>query len=240
MVAIAFTDSGNGSGGSMAITGTGGVSCAVHVSQFHGSNARRPFVVRATRIGDGVSTVAIPNGCYIAFALTSTGEASEPISFRVTDGTDALYYRFLEAVREFVLSLELPGVTTDPEAHVIAKIGARLLEVVSNAKDECVYYIPTQESFRYMDNAYVSVAMPVNVVIIRRSASKLKDGLRNIMIAREDLNLAFGVSPLPDLPEVHTVDVRPGPVTDLGQWSQAWDVSVIQLVGQSEQIDGIL
>jgi hypothetical protein len=112
--------------------------------------------------------------------------------------------------------------------------------VLSNIKAECVYYIPTQESFSYMDNAYASVAMPVNVVIIRQSASRLKEGMRNIMIAREDFNNAFSVSPLPDLPEVHTVDVRPGPVNDLGAWTQAWDVSILQLIGRSEQIDGIL
>lgn len=240
MVAIAFADSVDGSGGTFTISGSGGLPVEVHVSQFHGSNARRDFVVRATRTGDGTAAVAIPNGCYIAFVLTSTGQASTPISFRVTDGTDALYYRFLEAVREFVLSLNLPGVSSDPEQHVIAKIGAKLLSVLENVKGECVYYIPTQESFGYADNAYVSVSLPVNVVIIRSSAHTLKAGMRDIMIAREDINNSFGISPLPDLPEVHTVDVRPGPVTDLGAWSQAWDVSVLQLIGHSEQIDGIL
>jgi hypothetical protein len=164
-----------------------------------------------------------------------------PICFQITDGTDSLYWRFIAGVREFVLSLALPGVAVDPDKHFISKIGADLQRVLQGVNTSCVYYIPTGESYSGSDNSFDSVSLPVNVIFITESGHQnLQSGLRNMLLARETVNTAVPAVPVPDVEEIHTVDIQPGPVIEPGQWAQGYDVSVLRLIGKSEQTDGIL
>lgn len=240
---ITVADNGDGSGAVFTVAGSQpGSANVVWVSRFQGSNAERPFQSAGTRSGDGTVAWGGEIGCYLATVIsTSAGAAaaSEPIAFCVTDGTLSLYERVLEAVREFVLALALPGVASDPAKHRVCKIGAKLQELLRTG-EEAVYYIPAAESFEYSDNAYATVSLPVNVVLISKSGSTLRGGLRELLLAREDCHLSFDASPLPDVPEIHTVDVQPGAVIDPGNWAQGYDVSVMTFIAKSEQVDGIL
>ncbi len=243
MAVVTFTDNGDGTGGVFTVDGIGVSSInTVQVSRFHGSNASREFVPAGNRTGDGTIPYAGDLGAYIAIATSvdgSTMDVSPPICFRITDGTLSLYERVLVAVREFVMSLALPGIPTDPDKHVIAKMGAKLKQVWDTGS-EGVYYIPTAEQISGADNAFATVSFPVNVVFMIKSGHNMFKGLSDLLIAREDANLSMSDSPLPDLPEIHTVNAIPGVVTDPAGWAQGMDVSVLQFVCIGEQIDGLL
>lgn len=243
---ITFTDNKNGTGGTFTISG--GASTAIHtiyVSRFHGSNASRVFAPAGSRTGNGTVAFNGENGAYIVNLVTNNAgllSFETPGCFQITDGTDSLYWRFVAGVREFILSLALPGVATDPDQHFISKIGADLERVLQNGiTNVCVYYIPTGESYAGSDNTFDSVSLPVNVVFITKGGHQnLQGGLRNLMLTRETVNTAMPAVPVPDVEEIHTVDIEPGPIIEPGKWAQGYDVSVLRLIGKSEQTDGIL
>ena len=242
MAILTFSDNRNGTGGVFQITGSAGSSNTLWVSQFHGSNSARIFTAAGNRTSDGSLTWSATVGCYIAHVASLLGNqlsVSVPICFRVTDGSISLYEQVLLAIREHVLSLALPLVASDPAKHVICKMGTKLQELLRH-NSECVYYIPTAESFSGADNAYVTVALPVNVIFYTRTGSSVREGLSELLLAREDTNLSFAASPLADLPQIYSVECKPGVVTDPGQWAVGYDVSVLQFIAYSEQIDGIL
>lgn len=244
MAVIAFSDNGDATGGVFTISG-GSVSDVhtVWVSQFHGRNSGRTFVTAGTRTGNGTVAWTNSGGCFIGHVSSINGvtlSLSSPIAFRVTDGSISLYERFLEALREYVIALNLAGVSADPEKHLISKQGAKLQALLQTGS-ECVYYVPTAESFGGLDNAYASVALPVNVVIMTKAGSTLRTGLSGMLLSREELHNALMAVPLPDLGgEIHTVDVKPGVAFDPQQWAAGYDVSVLTFVGRSEQVDGLL
>lgn len=243
MANLAFTDNEDGSGGVFVVTDSAvGDVHTVFVSRFMGSNTDRPFAPVGSRSGNGSVAFAGVNGCYIAHLGTVNGgvaSLSTPSVFRITDGAVSLYERVLEATREFVLALALPGVPTDPSKHQIAKVGAKLKELLRGG-DECVFYIPTAEEISGADNAFISVEYPVNVVFYLKGNNSLRGKLSELLIAREDLFNSIEASPLPDVPEIHTVRARPGAVTDHEAWGQGMDVSFMTFTAVGEQKDGIL
>ena len=244
-MSLTFADNRNGTGGTFAIGG--GSPTAIHtiyVSRFHGSNASRVFASAGGRTGNGTVAFNGEDGAYIAHVVTNNSgilSFGTPICFQITDGTDSLYWRFIAGIRDFILSLALPGVATDPDKHFISKIGADLQRVLQGVKTSCVYYIPTGESYSGSDNSFDSVSLPVNVIFITEGGQQnLQSGLRSILLSRETVNTAIPAVPVPDVEEIHSIDVQPGPVIEPGQWAQGYDVSVLRLIGKSEQTDGIL
>lgn len=244
-MSLAFTDNRNGTGGTFAISGGGPTAIhTIYVSRFHGSNASRVFAPAGNRTGNGNVAFNGENGAYIAHVVTNTNGIlafDTPICFQITDGTDSLYWRFVAGIREYILSLALPGVADNPDLHFISKVGADLERILQGVNQECVYYIPTGESYAGSDNSYDSVSFPVNVIFITKGGQQnMQSGLRNILLARETVNTAIPAVPVPDVEEIHSIDVQPGPVIEPGRWAQGFDVSVLRLIGKSEQTDGIL
>lgn len=243
MAIVTFQDNEDGSGGIFTVEGTGvSANNTVHVSRFHGSNTSRNFVVIGSRTGNGPINYAGELGAYIAIVVSVDGpvvSVSNPICFRMTDGTLSLYERVLEAVREYMMSLALPGVPTDPDQHVIAKMGAKLKALLANG-NEGVYYLPTAEQISGADNSFASVSFPVNVIFVLKAGHRMRTGLSELLLAREDANLSLSDVPLPDLPEIHTVNAVPGVITDPENWAQGMDVSVLQFIAVGEQTDGLL
>lgn len=242
MAVITFTDFKTGLGGLVSVIGSAGATNTLWLSRFHGTNASRTFAIQGTRLGDGTIPLSAPMGCYFAHLASVSGTTlslSAPIAFRVTNGSISLFEKVVVGIREHILSLALPGIATDPAKHIVCKMGAKLQELLRTG-NQCVYYIPVSESFSGADNAYLTVALSVNVIFITKTGHSLSEGLSEILLAREDANLSFAASPLVDVPEVYSIDCKPGVVTDPGQWSQGFDVSVLQFIAYSEQIDGIL
>jgi hypothetical protein len=242
MTAITFTDSQDGTGGTITVSGTGsGATNKLWISRFLGSNTNRSFVLEGTRTGNGTIAVAESVGAYLAVLESTDGSSvdlSEPLCFRVTNGEDPLHWKVTEAIRQFILSAALPGLPTNPELHVAVKLGARLEEVIKG-NPSCVYYVPTSEQYEYLDNMTTTVRYPVVMVLNIQSKQSLTQNLKNILAMRQHAGLGFEACALPDVPEVHTVEVEPGGVIDPSKWALNYDVSVMTFTAVSEQYDAI-
>lgn len=242
MANIAFTDNGDGTGGIFAITGSSGGTNTLWVSMFQGSN-NAPFVNAGSRVGDGSIAFATDAGPGIAFVITDnsgTLSVSDPKRFRVTSGASSLHMRCAIAIREWILSMNIPGVPTEPELHTITKVGARLETILAERDPigtSCVYYIPVIETHTPADNVFNSVRYPVQVILLIESGQNLHAGLEDILHYRELMHL--GIEQLNDVPEVHDTIIQPGAIVDPGRWVQNYDASILTVICESEQRRGI-
>lgn len=233
---ISFADNRNGTGGVITVTGSSaGAVNTLYVSRFAGTNDSRTFVEAGTRVGDGTIAVTLETGPFLASLVSATSsdiEFTDPIVFRVTNEDVSMHYRVAEAIREFFLDLALPGLPSNPDLHVITKVGAKLTSLIE-ANNACVMYIPTQETFEASSNSDAEVAYPVDVVIHIKSGNTLRANIDNIMQTRDIAAFSLKAEPIPDIPEIHTVDVQPGILIDPAKWALNYDVSVITFIART-------
>lgn len=239
---LTASDHGDGTGATLSVSSNSGTA-SVYVSRFLGSNASRSFVLGGTVAGDGDLELAdLENGPYVAVASNAVPEISPPIFFRVTDGTEALHYRCLEAVREYVMSLSLPKVSVDGDDHLIVKLPYRPdLELnVESSTDCCVMYFPKPETYAPASNEDDTVAYLVQVLLIRKLGQRLVEGLPSMLKTRELMGQSMSICPLPDLDEIHTVEVQPGAIFLPEHWKNKYDCSTVVFRCLTEQPSGIL
>jgi hypothetical protein len=238
---LTATDHGDDTGATLTLAGNTGAA-SVFVSRFTGTNASRSFSLAGTITDNG--DLALPDletGAYIAVAVNGS-DVSLPVGFRVTDGTDALHFRCLEAVREYVLSLNLPQTSINPDDHVIVKLPYRpdlQLDFNSDATSYCCLYFPKAETVDGGDNDYLSVDYGVQVVFARKIGQQLVKGLPTLLNVRELILESFSVSPFPDLPSIHTVNVVPGALILPEQWKLSYDCTTVVFRCLTEQPMGL-
>ena len=242
-ITVTYADDNNGTGGVLTIAGSAsGSTNYVYVSEYSGGNVDRDVRLLGQRTGDGIiAYVVAQSGPFLVVVLNEASSVtwSLPQVFRAGDGEESPHMQVCQALREMILDMAMPGLSTDPDSHRITKVGAKIQDVLDASK-KCVFYIPTQESISNMDNTYDSVEYPVNVVISRAAAQELTKGLGDVLKARFMTHVLFGSVPIPDLEWVHTVDYRPGVINDASQWLQNYDVSVFTLVAITEISGGII
>lgn len=237
---ISFADHGDGTGATVTVTGNAGTA-SIYVSRFAGSNASRAFVLAGSVVGNGDLVLSsLVAGPYVGVATNTTPALSEPVFFRVSDGTQAMHMRVLEAVREYVLSLALPSVSVNPDDHAIVKLPYRMgteLSIDLNS-DCCIYYFPKAETYTPANNEDDTVAYSVQVLLARRTG-KLFDGLETMLKERQLLAQSMSRVPLQDLCEIYSVEIQPGAIYMPEHWSNSVDCSTIVLRCMTEQASGI-
>lgn len=243
MANLFYTDNNDGTGGVFTINGSApGDVHEIHASMYAGGSMNPPFVIVANSVGDGVLPVPIAPGPYHALILTQNGAAvslSAPIGFRSGSGELALHERCALAIRDYVLALNIPGLPINPAHHVVTKVGAKLEQVIAgNVDGVAMYYIPVGEDYRTFDNQFDTVQLPVVIALLRESGQTLARGLSEILLYRELLHRNMSTCDL--LPEIHTVQMRPGAVIDPSRWLNNYDSSVTTLVCHTEQRSGIV
>jgi hypothetical protein len=237
---LTAVDNGDDTGGLISLTDNVGTA-SVFVSRFTGTNASRAFVLAGTILNNGTLNLpALETGPYLAVAVNGA-EIASPLGFRITDGSKALHYRMMEAVREYVMSLALPNVSEDPERHVLCKLPYRPdLELEVDAHHEvAIMYFPKPETYTPASNMEDQVAYSVQVLLVRNLGQNNFKGLADLLKDRQLLGQSLSVCPLPDLEEIHTVQVQPGVVVLPEHWSKKYDCSTIVFRGLSEQPAGI-
>lgn len=236
---LTASDNEDGTGAVLTLAGGSG-TVSIYTSRFMGTNDSRAFVLSGTIEDAGDLSLELDTGPYLALAV-GAAEVSAPITFRVSDGVDALHWRCMEAVREYVLGLALPSVSTDPDDHVLCKVPYRpdmTLSIRENT-DCSVMYFPRAETVRDADNERNSIDYGVQVLLIRKIGQKLVAGLQTMLLQRQRITESMSLSPLPDLEEIHTVRVEPGAVFMPEQWKLSYDCSTVVLRCLTEQPAGI-
>ncbi len=227
----------------MAVTGNSGTA-SVFLSRFMGSNAERDWTLAGTIVGDDVLDLpGLDLGPYVAIAANTVPELSSPISFRITDAILPLHYRCMSAVREYMMGLVLPNVSTDPDDHQLVKLPYRPdmeLNLADPMKREhCVFYFPRTEAREPVDNEHDKVTLSVQVLLVRKASQKLEGGMMDLLSAREKINQSTSWNPLPDLDEVYAVTIDQGAIFLPEQWKLSYDCSTVVFRCMSEQPIGI-
>lgn len=239
---LTYADFGNGTGGTVTVAGAAtGATVALRTSRFAGTVADTSFVASGSRVGNGTIALQMEVGGFVAIATATAGssvDVSQPYFFRSSNGSLALHERILDAIRELVISMALPGLPTLPSLHVKAKIGAKLEQIIEQ-NPSCVYYLVDRETYRPIDNSYDSVTYPVRVVFNRRDEQTLYSGLSDLLKARMLLHSRLGKCPLAGVGEVHTVRINPGVVIDPSKWLLNYDASVLTFEAVAEQPAGL-
>lgn len=237
---LAAVDNGDNTGGSVSLTDNIGTA-SIFLSRFAGTNASRAFVLAGTI--DGIGTLDLPDletGPYFAVAVNGSSVAP-PLGFRITDGTDALHFRMMQAVREYVMSLALPNVASDPDRHVLCKLPYRPdLELdVDEHHEVAVMYFPKPETYTPANNQEDQVAYSVQVLLVRNVGQSNFRGLSDLLMDRQLLGQSLSICPLPDLEAIHTVQVQPGAIVLPEHWVKKYDCSTMVFRGLTEQSAGI-
>ena len=237
---LTAVDNGDDTGGSVSLADNAGTA-SIYLSRFMGTNASRAFTLAGTIVDNGsLSLPSLETGPYLAVAVNGS-EIATPVGFRITDGAESLHYRLMQAVREYVMSLALPNVSADPERHVLCKLPYRPdLELdVDSHHEVAVMYFPRPETYSPASNQEDQVAYSVQVLLVRNLGQNLFKGLADLLKDRQLLGQSLSVCPLPDVPELHTVQVQPGAVVLPEHWSKKYDCSTIVFRGLTEQPAGI-
>lgn len=220
MGSIAITDRANGTGINATVTGLVGTG-RLYVSGFAVDLASREFTLARTFSQNETATIALQNGPYFAVFTDDAGIQS-PFSFRVTDGVLGVHERCLQAIRELVLSLALPGVPTDPSLHKTHKRAIRS-RAEFGAKLEGVHYVKSSETRQPSTNMSNTVIFPIEMIYMRpKSGDNTSSDSWTTM--RELIGKSFPRCPLANVNEVYEVRVAPGPLYGAFDGSTELDV----------------
>ena len=241
MVALAFTDDGDGTGGVFAVSSASG-TVSVYASRFNGTNASRTFALVGSLLGNG--TVAFNTdltGAYLGVAISDNGTHSVPIAFRVTNGDSPLQGQLLNAVREYILSLSLPGVSDDPDHHVISKLPYRSNTdlTIDATTDTCVWYFPKTEQYSTADTFHNRVVYPIQVLLVRKIGTQTHKGLFSMLMDRQLIGQSMAWRPFEDAPCFYDVEIQPGEPYNAQHWAAGVDVSSIIVRAITEQPSGV-
>lgn len=162
----------------------------------------------ATIAGNASQSVTLANGAYFAI-WELDGVYQSPVGFRVTDGTQGVHKRALDEIRQFIISLSLPGYPADATKHKRHKRAIRTMQEFGEPPFG-VHYWQLPESIAPSDNYSVSVTYPIQIVLVASSTSNIADG--DWTRSRQIIAQSFTRCPLMDLPEIHTVEISPGEI----------------------------
>lgn len=124
-LSITVTDNGDGTGGVCTITGSAGGTVSLYYALFDGQHQAYSWTLFGSRTGNGNIVIT---GLTMGFYLWQCREGSDasPVYLKnLSDGTTAVHYRILEAVKTGVNAIGLSGI---PSAQVHRVWLPRVLE----------------------------------------------------------------------------------------------------------------
>lgn len=193
--------------GTATFTATGVTSAAVlRVSGFAGEMPAMAFSDSHTFAADGSQTLTLSVGPYFGY-LTEGSEVSDMAAFRVSDTSIGIHDRCLYAIKDYMLSLSLPGIPTEVERHKVLKKPIRATSELGR-NPTGIYYWKNPEQQRLVYNTYSDFVFPVQVLVIQPNGGD-NTLSTSWSLAREIASRSFAGCPLQgDVGEVHSVDVR--------------------------------
>jgi hypothetical protein len=200
---IADNEDGTGAVATIADS-TAGTTNVVKVATWYGV-----FTTGGSRTGDGTVALTLAKGPYWAYVESTNGNGtsmSEPLAFRVTTASEAVFYQCLTAVQSVIQSLSLSGVSaTDIKVWKTPWV-ARLNQLPG------IVITPVPEKITPATNQKDDVEYGVSVAMARVSNQSQTDGMATVLKWREQISRALRYKPLTGVSEVYTVRVEPGQV----------------------------
>lgn len=203
MASVKVVDNQNGT---ITVTAAGYSTAVLFVSPFDGYGGKLAMTQVASITGDGTATVSLDKGPYHAVWQVD-GNLLAPKPFRVTDGDIGLHEKCLRAVRDFIISLSLPGYPVDETKHKLHKRPIRSVTEFERAGLIGVHYWKIDDSLVLSDNTRNSVTYPIQMAFLQKSDTNVAEG--DWTLSRQLIVSSFTRCPLPAVPEIHTVDVQP-------------------------------
>lgn len=246
-IRIGFVDNGLGTGGVFNFTGsTAGWTNELYLAKNAWGIGHEQFLLKATRVGDGaVSVTGLTPGPYTAMVASKNGSTivySFPTLFRVQTTQLPLAERCAQVLKDHVLSLNIPGVPTDPTVHVLAKVGEKF-EVIVRGKQErqAVYYLWAPSTSSVADNSMNRVKIPIVVswVMQQEVSQSIVASKTNILRFREILENSMAVIDAVEIPEVDQITYLPGAVIDPSQWIEGSDATTTTINFWAEVYQGV-
>ena len=226
-----ITDKADGTG--ISVTTAGHTTSILRVARFGGSVAQAAWSTVATLSGNvSNQSVSLSEGAYFAIWQLD-GVYQEPLGFRVTDGTVGVHEACLREIREFILSLSLPGYPTDATKHKRHKRPIRTMQEFGEPPFG-VHYWKLPEAVRIADSHRVEVTYPIQIVLIAPGISNISSG--DWTRSRQIIVQAFPRCPLMSLPEIHTVEISPGEVYAAVDSTQKYDLQSIVFNCKTEML----
>lgn len=214
-VVASIDDREDGTGADVTLdVGIDSADVTVYVARYTGAWDELAFATAGTNTSS--SEIALPLatlGSYVA-AFVHSGVPAGVFGFRVTDGENALHVRCLNAIRDHVVALALPGFPAE-EKHVIhTRPRYSLRELGGDPSDYIgVHYWPLEERRTVADNVRDEVIYPVQIAFVRGNGGGLAID-NDWFLAREILSKSFPGCPLPAVYDINEVRVVPAAIND--------------------------
>jgi len=146
---VAWTDAANGSGGTIAVSGSyAGATNTIYTQSFTGTVGGGTWTSSGSRTGNGNVTLTLAAGHYLAYCRSTAGdESADSVVHYVqaTSGTESVEYLCLQAVQARIAALSMTGI---------------------DAADVVVREVPTERN----------VTLPGIIVSPQRSIHSTRDG----------------------------------------------------------------
>lgn len=250
---LSYTDNGDGTGGTVRLlvfSGSYSGTYTIHAYRFTGlTNGAWEEVGSITNSGNLPVSGAWGPIDFMAIRPPNPSLGDDtvivgPLRARITDGLDSLHERCIRSLRDFILQLNLQQLPENPALHIMVKLGAKLEKALQEGIQRAgeppavVFYIPQAPKVVVFDNQYDSITYPVIIAYLCKRGHEVIKGLPETLDYREKVLRAINACNMLDIPEVHTTQVNPGVISDVGRWMDGYDASVMTINFTSEQQTG--
>jgi hypothetical protein len=211
-LAHSVADSADGTGVVVTISGSSGGTVTVNKATVSVS-AIGAYSSAGTRTGDG--TIGVSGTGYFSWYVSEGATTTTPTYQPATDGGDSVWERCLTMVKDRIVTLSLPAITSNTNVKVLADLDGLTLPTVIVS--------PTGESERYLGGPVGrdDVGYPVAVMLLQSTADDVEATRARYLRWRQRVERALHNGKWDErVPEVYTVTVEPAAAIDTGVVSE--------------------
>lgn len=247
---LTIADDADGSGGTATVAGsTGGTTNTLYSQTINGELGSATWTSRGSRTGDGTISVSISSPTtYYWWKLVSTDGSDTDVSNLVyqplTDGTEAVHYRFMLAIQARLQGLTFAaqsGGGSIASADIVVRKVA--IDQEGHIPDKpCILIAPgAREKINHAGGTNIrdEVSYPVGIVILAADNRALTTNLAAHLKWREQIVRALENFRPTSVPEINRSTVDPEAIFPLPQWMKNLVASAVVCQGEAWQSRGL-
>jgi hypothetical protein len=234
---LTVADNGNGTGAMATISGsTAGTTNTVYGSDWPGN----AWASKGSRTGNDTvaMTLAVGPWWFYVKSTNANGTAASSLVYcLVTDATQSVLLRILQASRTLLRSLSLSGITS-------AGIDYQKLPWDRSGIKPGVWIYPTKEAVKPATNEQGDVEYPIEIVYARVSNQNLTDEMAATTLWRQRIRRAFTPKPgyrpiVESVSEVYHVRVEVGEMYWPTGFAAMHDVGTLRVICVARETPGV-